>query len=258
TTFIQWLLAEAEQNLVQFGEHTMAFKLIVTHTQNLFCPSATRILKQIFADYHSKLVKPSASISKSFDSSTAFARLLQELQEIEIDGKPIKKRISQQGKIKHGQLWSYAQFMSVIQKMLNITKKEAATHFETDENYQMSKELCTGFLKQVFTILPLQLLDSDEQRVHANMMFTKAIFANGLGYVGRSLFEEMLIDESVTWEKLKNLTLPIADKDDKAWLSHKVTMKDGNTIKIIKGTDKRIAALICNEMRIFPCHAITL
>ena len=61
-------------------------------------------------------------------------------------------------------------------------------------------------------------------------MFTRAIFANALGYVGRSLMDEMLLDNSITWERINLKGIPIEDKSDSFWLEANVTMKDKGTV----------------------------
>ncbi|MFV7771705.1 DGQHR domain-containing protein [Shewanella marisflavi] len=255
TTFIKWLLEQADAE--QFADHTVSIKLIVTHTENLSTPKAIKIIKQVFADYHCRLMKPNKSISKHFDTGTPFARFLNELLEIDAGGL-IKRRVALHGKFKRGHLWTYDQFTSVVQKFLNVTPATAKKLLQSDDNYRASYALCEGFLKRLFAILPVEELDSDEYAViHENSMFTKAIFANACGYVGRSIVDEMLIDESVTWEKLAKPSLPILSKEDKYWQKSRVTMDDNGAIKIIKGTDRRIGALLCREMRILPCEALS-
>lgn len=257
STFIKWLMSLDSSD--KYLNYTISFKLIVTHTDSLSSPKAVKLIRQAFADYHINLRKPNKSISKHFDTGSIFSRFLNELLDIEVNGtETIKKRIALHGKIKQGQIWSYDQFTGMIQKFLKLTPSTAQKHFAAEDNYKGSYELCRGFLCSVFSLLPVESLDVENYtEVHESSMFTKAIFANALGFIGRSLFDEMLLNESLTWDKLEELNLPIDSKEDKFWQKEKVTMNDGGAIKIIKGTDRRIGSIVCRELRIFPCSELT-
>ncbi|MBE8232318.1 MAG: DGQHR domain-containing protein [Endozoicomonadaceae bacterium] len=259
TSFIQWLLSQDEPLTEEFRAHTISFKLLVTGTESLSTPKAIKVIKQTFADYHCNLKKPNKSISKCFDSSTAFSRMLNELLDMELtNGKTVRNRIALHGNIRKGHVWTFAQFSSMIQKLLNVTPASASAQLKDEVNYDVTVSICTSFLGRVFDIMPTEMLDSDNHKVHEDVMFSKAIFADALGFVGRSLLDEMLIDEQANWTQIKTLSLPIDSKIDKQWLKNKVTFDDEGRIKIIKGTNKRLASLICSELRIYPCPALTL
>jgi len=252
TTFIKWLVAHADAD-AEFLDFTINVKLIVTNSVNLSVPSATRIIRQVFSDYHCSVVKPNKSISKLFDTATPYAQLLNALLELPADeGRIIKDRIALHGKIKQGHLCTFDQFTGVIQRFLKVTPATANKQLSEPENYSLSFELCRDFLSRVFAILPVAKLDTGEV-THENAMFTKAIFLNALGYVGRSLLDELLLDDKVSWDKLSELSIPLVCKNDAYWQKQKVTMVDDGSVKIIKGTDRRIGAIICRELRIYPC-----
>ncbi len=69
--------------------------------------------------------------------------------------------------------------------------------------------------------------------------------------------QEMLRDDTVTWSKLDSIALPILSKEDKYWVKNNVTMLDGDSVKIIKGTDRRIGNLLCRQLRIYPCQELS-
>lgn len=255
TTFIQWLLNQ--EDAAKYEHYTIAVKIIVTHTKDLSDPFATSIIRQTFADYHVNLKKPTKSISKHFDSSNLFANLLNELLEIEVHNKKLKSMIALHGRIKKGHLWTFDQFGSMIQKFLKVTPATANTYLAKDDKYEQTITLCSTFLTHLISALPVNDLDdANFLEVHEKSMFTKAIFANAMGYLGRSLFDEMVLDETKTWEIFSKLDAPIDSKDDKFWLVNKVTFKDGDSIKIIKATDKRIASIFCRQLRIYPCKEL--
>lgn len=252
TTFLNWLLSQEGSS--EFESHTICYKLVVTHTVDLNTTHATDIIRQTFSDYHSNLKKPNKSISKHFDSSTPLARLVNDCLKIEVEGIPLIKRIALHDKIKQGHVWTFQQLTSMLQKFLKLTPATAIKQLNTPDKYDAALSLCTLFLTHVFKCLPAETLDSaDYLKVHDNAMFTRAIFANALGLVGRSLFDEILIDYNVSWTKIDLSSLPIDNKDDPFWIKAGVTFKDGDKIKIIKATDTRIGSLICRQTRIYPC-----
>lgn len=252
TTFIKWLLAQ--EQMTEFESHTIAYKLIVTNTPTLTCEKSNTLIKQLFSDFYSNIVKPSQSISKYFDSSTPFSRLMNALLEIQLDDShQLKDVISLNGKIKRGQVWNFVQLNSLVQKFLKVTPATANKQLADEQIYTCTLELCSNFLKQIFSQIPFRELETDNYlAVHEKVMYTKAVFANALGFVGRSLLDEMLIDCKRTWDEL-SLELILKDKLDKFWLTSKVTLNDEGKITIIKGTERRIGALLCRELRIYPC-----
>lgn len=252
TTFIKWLLAQ--EKATEFESHTIAYKLIVTNTATLTCEKSNKLIKQLFADYHRNMVKPSQSISKYFDSSTPFSQLMNALLEIQLDDShQLKDVISLNGRIKRGQVWNFVQLNSLVQKFLKVTPASANKQLADEQIYTSTLALCSNFLKQIFSQIPFTELDTDNYlAVHEKVMYTKAVFANALGFVGRSLLDEMLIDYERTWDEL-SLKLILKDKLDKFWISNKVTQSDEGKITIIKGTERRIGALLCRELRIYPC-----
>ena len=80
---IDWLLSD-ESN-AEFEDHTISFKLIVTQTESLSTPKVVQIIRQLSADFHVKLTKPNSSISKHFDNSTVFSRLMNDCLELQVD-----------------------------------------------------------------------------------------------------------------------------------------------------------------------------
>ena len=143
----------------------------------------------------------------------------------------------------------------MMQKFLNLTNSTASKQITDEAQYEDALNLCRSYLTCIFRLLPIENITSTQD--HEKAMFTRAIFANALGYVGRSLMDEMLLDNSITWERINLKGIPIEDKSDSFWLEANVTMKDKGTIKIIKSTDTRIGSLICRKLRIYPCPELS-
>lgn len=255
TAFINWLLS-TEQGL-EYQDHTISFKLVVTHTNSLADEPAAEIIRQLFSDLHCNLKKPSKSVSKLFDSSTPFARLQADVLNCHVGGVKLSRRIALHGKIRRGNVWTYEQLCSLLIKLLGNAPTQLNKDLADEAVYQSALSLCNQFLARVGAILPMEQLDCDNYlEMHEKLMFTKAIFCNALGFVGKSIIDEMVLDPDLTWDALGTLTMPILSKEDKYWQVNKVTLNDDGRIKIIKGTDKRIASLICRELRVYPCEAL--
>lgn len=257
TTLIKHLMATAPEA----GTHTIACKLIVTHSENLSVEPASVIIKQCFSDYHAKVKVPSKSLSKHFDSSTPVARLLNELLEIRLgtDQTLLRDRIGLHGKIRLGTWCTFEQFSQLILRLLGSAQSVLNKQLADQQVYDQSFALCEGFLTRLGELLPFTELDTEQYLArHEQLMWTKAIFVSALGYVGKSLVEEMVSDGQFSWERFKPLQMPISNKDDKYWANYKVTLHDGNRVNIIKGTDRRIGALICRELRVLPCEELSV
>lgn len=256
TSFIKWLLETGES--AEYEDFSISFKLVVTHTATLADEKAATIIRQLFSDLHCHLKKPSKSVSKFFDSSTPFARLQNDVLDCDVGGVPLRSRIALHGKIRRGTVWTYEQLCQMLSKFLGSAPAQLNKDLSDESVYAAALELCNQFFCRIGAILPMADLDSDDYLVrHEQSMFTKAIFCSALGYVGRSIVDEMLLDNTVTWDVLTApASMPLLSKDDKFWQTNKITMSDDGRVKIIKGTDKRIASLICRELRIYPCQEL--
>lgn len=256
TTLIKHLMAVEPEA----GSHTIACKLIVTHSDNLSTEPASVTIKQTFSDYHAKVKVPSKSLSKHFDSSTPVARLFNQLLELSIgaDQSLLRDRIGLHGKIRRGTWITFEQFSQMITRLLGSAQSVLNKQLADSQVYEQSFELCKGFLIRLGELLPFTELDTEQYLAkHEQLMWTKAIYVSALGYVGKSLVEQMVTEGEFTWSRLTSLVgMPISNKDHKYWATNKVTLHDGNRVTIIKGTDRRIGALICRELRVLPCEEL--
>lgn len=246
--------------------HTIAAKVIVTNTTTLSEASAR--LRQVFSDYNGKTKTPSTSISLYFDSSKPFSNLLREIVTntyLPSINRPLSAIIAANGTVKPGQLWTYKQFSSYITQYLNATESEMNKVIATSDIMVKTKAQLEIFILNTIDRLPIaELINSSSQvSYHAKALYTKALFANGLAHVARSLVEQALanMDDSVStpvidWSKLDQLTsLPITNMADKLWLTYGVCYKEETgkqTVKIMKGCDKIIARVLCNSLSIMP------
>lgn len=256
TALIKWLQESGKNDTAL--DYTISVKFIVTDTSALTCDKAKKIIRQVFADYHVELKKPTKSISKHFNTDSYFTVFVNELLKLDFGFGEIKSCIALHGVLRRGNVWTYDQFTGMILKLLNTSTGNIQKELADDGKRAQLFELCKQFLNAVFTTLPINILDTDNYKeCHDNTMFTKAIFANALGYVGQSIFDELIAGTKNDFSDLTRIKMPITSKQDKYWQKSKVTMNDEGVIKIIRGTDKRIASLICHDLRIFPCKSLT-
>lgn len=248
TTFIKWLLSH---NRDEFNDFTVSFKLIHIDDKSLKTTFATKLIRQLFSDYHVSLKKPNKSISNHFNNRTPFAALLNDLLEMDIDGgKYLKDRIGLHGKINRGTMWKFDQLKSMILRFIGVTASTADKFLVDAEKYEVSLNLCRDFLRQAISKFPAEMLDDKNFKArHDAAMFTKVVFTNGLGLLGRSIFDAIISGSDDSFEVLKNLSLPIADKTDKFWQRNNVTTADH---KMVRGSDKRIGSLLCQHLKVYP------
>lgn len=259
TATLKQLLQDAEK--AHLSSHTIAAKIIVTNTSTL--AQAATTIRQVFSDFNGNVKTPSSSISLFFDSSKPFSNLVRTLvneTQLQSVGKPLRDLIAANGAVKDGQLWTYKQFADFVCRYLNSTVSEMNRTLTTPEALELVKEQLIALVANTIDKLPLDALTTTEQwkAYHQQALFTKALFANGLAYTARCLAEEaMIAEEPIDWTKLHDVAnAPIDDMTHAEWLKFNVTYKDETakkqTIKIMKGCDKRIARVLCARMKIMP------
>lgn len=257
TTLIKWLDSIEEENYDE--NFTISAKFIVTDTDTLTCDKAKTLIKQCFSDYHTDLKKPNGSISKSFNSNSHFTRLLNTLLELDTVKGSVMSRIGQHGKINKGNIWTYTQFSDLIIRLLNSKSAALEKSLSDPEKFDQTLALCSSFLESAFEALPCEILDcNDFSKVHDSAIFTKAIFAKALGFVGQSIVDEILSGKLADFSCLNDIKAPLTEKDAKFWIKANVTFDDSGSIKIIKSTERRIASLICRELHVYPCEALSI
>lgn len=252
-------------NRPDLSDHTIAFKLLVTNTQTIW--EARHVIRQHFSDFNSTSSKPNPSISLLFDQSKPFGQLMAGLLSTKIaanDNRPLVELVAIHGKIRKGKLWTYMQFFTLVKSFFGATGKMLNESLDTPELATTLKHQAIDFLVHALNALPLHILHEDSWKEnHQNALFTKALFAKGLGKTAKSLLDDHLTrvlrgqiedDAPIDWTPLEGLiSMPILDMSDPLWLKMNVCHKDGKgKVKIIKDTDEVIARVICHRLDIKP------
>lgn len=246
----------AQDELDLLLNQTLNMKLVVTNTTSI--AEVSHIVRQCFADYHLKLKRPSTSLSLYFDAAdptSCFIRSL--LDDCTLYNRPLLHYIALNGKIKHQQIWTLIQFKTLIITMTGKTNSEFGKHISDTNAYNQWLDIFKKVLGAYLANLPMDKLVNSSQsefRVNHNQaLFTKALFAKALGYLGLSVLDNAIKNGHLDLTPLKQLNdLELLDLGNPYWEQNKIVEAG----KIIPKTDKRIASLLCRELQIYPCAAL--
>lgn len=238
-------------------DRTLGLKLIVTNTDSL--DEVKEAIRKLFSDIHLNLVKPNTSLSLYF-SDEPVSRLMRALCEtVSVEDKPLYDRIALNGEIKQGQIWNLQQFRTLVLRVMGAATAKANKLLKDPIAFEEWKLTLTKVLTELLAQLPVSQLDSDEwSKVHQTSLYTKALAAEGLGYLARSMLEFALRQqEKVDFTVLRGLQeLELDNMASKLWVSDKVCFKDGATVKITPKSGKLIGNLLCNHLSVFPAKSL--
>ncbi|ELC9582608.1 DGQHR domain-containing protein [Vibrio vulnificus] len=243
------------QNLLS---RTLGIKVIVTNTQTI--REVRGAIRQLFSDIHLNLKKPTTSLSLYF-SSEPLAQLCRDICEnIPFSGKPLIDRIAINGKIKQGQVWDLQQFRSFVLKMMGTTPQSANKSLVSYDCYQQWKSIFLALIPPILSSLPVDELDGGEwKKAHDRALYTKALFAQGLGYLARSVIEESYENGvKVDYSVFTNLSsLPLDDMGNDFWLENQVTFEGKTKVTIVPKCDLKIGSLLCRRLKVYPSIVLT-
>jgi len=237
---------------------TLNMKLIVTNTATI--ADVKSVVRQYFADLHLNLKRPSTSLSLYFDQSDPCSRLTRQLlEEIVVKKHVLIDLMALNGKIKDNQIWTLVQFKDFITTLTGKTPKELSRSLTDADVFNQWLGILKKVILNIFDALPIETLmsstDVSYNKSHKLAIFTKALFAKGLGYLGQSILDEAMNNGELNLDVIKELSaLPLLDMNDIHWASCGVV--DETSGKIIPKTDKKIGALLCRKLQVYPCAAL--
>ncbi|ELP6119451.1 TPA: DGQHR domain-containing protein [Vibrio vulnificus] len=255
------ILEENGGDLDDLLNRRIGYKMFVTNTEHI--QDCAPIIKQIFADYHLNVSKPTSSLSASFDMADPFNRLIAEVAgSVKIGDNTLDNHISSSGTIKQGQLWTREQYTAFITTASGMTKTAIRKLAKSPEDFEKFKKSFSVLTSATLSNLPLSKL-MDEEFSHDKALFTKALFAKGLGYFVLSAKEQMSKHQNPEMFKnnLESISkLPLNTMDHDMWLDSGITVKTespkGLKVKITPKSDKMIAQMLCSSASVFPCKAL--
>ncbi|QIR16661.1 DNA sulfur modification protein DndB [Shewanella aestuarii] len=245
----------------ELASHHLDVKIVVLNTAKI--RDSAKFVTQIFADLHLNLKKPNASQSIWFDSETNLNRLTNDvLETTERMGIPFADSVAVNGKLSCGQIFTLANVTDFISIMAasSTSKKSVNAVLNDTDNYDLYRVLVAQYIQAIYHTLPLQEVhDADDAQWKSalnNQILLCAIGLKALAWVGRSIIEDALANDrtQLDFTPLNKLhDLPLSDKANELWLKKGIFNKDvDGKIKIVKGSEKRLAAVLCQSIRLLP------
>lgn len=240
-------------------------KVIVVPTTTI--RESREFVCQIFSDYHLELKKPNPSQNIYFDNELSSSRLAKEILDITYKlGIPFDTAIAVNGKIDHGQLFTLANLTDFITIMVGEkNKKSLNVRLNDPEQYELYLGLISQYMVSVYNILSWGGIQQAKSKpewknlLDSNVL-TCAIGFKSLAYVGRSLIDEALANESAELkvDALNNINeLPLNDKGNKVWVEKEIYQTIDGKLKIVRSSEKRLARILCYRMRVLPCSELS-
>lgn len=240
---------------------TIGVKFICVDADSL--QEKTTVIRQLFSDYHSNLIKPKKALNLYYNSNDPYCQLLRKFLDIKADDVPLCEFVSTTGKLKGKQFMLYNQLSDLVCLFAKTTPASLNKELKTKpENEALYASSIGTVMETFFNILPMTEA-KDTEKV-PNYMFTKSIFLKACMYVARSLLEESIEDgEPADWARmLKIAELPLLDMSDKFWISagavkqKEKDSKSKNEFTMISKSEQALARKLCRVLKIQPCEAI--
>ncbi len=249
----------------ELAMHCLDVKVIVVNTPTI--RDSAKFVTQMFSDLHLGLKKPNSSQSIFFDSEKPLNRIAKDLVSSAREaGIPFGSAVSTTGKIAKGQLYNLASVADFAAIMIGESSKSKLNNLLADKaSYEVYLSLMTQYISHIYkNAFFLELIQNADtlaeykEGLNGNVL-TCAIGLRALAWTGRSFIEDMLANESKSpnfalLEKLSSL--PIQDKKSEIWIKKEIYQHIGGNLKIIKGSEKRLASVICHHIRLLPCGGL--
>lgn len=248
----------------ELANYHLDVKIIVVPTKTI--RESAAFVTQIFSDYHMSQKSPNTSQNIYFDNegySSLFAKeLLEMCNKLDIN---FDKAVAVNGKVKHGQLYTFAIMLDFVSIMIGENNKEKLNELLADEaTYNLYLMLITDFLGGLYKHLPFNKIQSMENRAEwkaatNGCVLTCAIGLKALAYFGRSLIEDAL-EKEVSELDLSTISklseLPLEEKSSKVWIDSEIYQVIDEKLKIVRASEKRLGRLMCNKARVLACKGL--
>lgn len=257
----QGRLSAIKQAILQREEiatHHLDVKVVVVPTKTV--RESASFVCQIFRDLN-LAKKPNTSQSIYFDSELPSSRLAKDLLN-ETAKFGFGSAIAVNGKIKKGQLYTLANFTDFIQIIIGEKNKTKLNNVLSESStYELYLKLISIFIEGFYTNLSFNQIQKSEQwkESQEECVLTCAIGLKALAFVGRSLIENMLINEDseLNIGSLKHIVnLPIHERSNDIWIKKEVYQYIDEKLKIVRSSEKRLARILCHQMRVMPCEEL--
>lgn len=236
---------------------TIDVKIIVTNTNTM--SEASSLVRQVFADYHKNVTKPTKSIGLFFDQSSGLSNVLLGAYEdlrANTETAAFSRLFSLEGQ--KDALWDLAQLSTAFQRMTDMGESVLNQAYTEDADLDQGmlksvhKRIAIGVLKHVATIPAIQLaIEYPERRkqIRNDFLCCTAIGLESFGIVAHRLLTEEIeaAAESGTSMTLDKAFLPLArlkdidfSRNNAIWQGVVISPND----TIIKGSATAMANLV--------------
>lgn len=233
----------------ELANRTIDMKALCTHSDTL--KEKAGFIRQVFSDYHKKVVKPNSSINLFFDSSEQSSTFVVDtLRCLEKEGNPLASQVSKDGQSK--KIYTLAQFKSFIREFTGKSDREINEEFKEANVRELWMNMISSYLSvvtQTFNVFEqVESLSQVNEAKKENVLCT-AIGIEALGRLGNLLIENAVRDnkrpEFLEVTKLSEIEL---GRDADTWVDS-VVSKDG---KMIKGSAREMAIKLALTAQIMP------
>lgn len=242
-------------------EQTIGVKFICADSDSL--KDKTSVIRQLFSDYHSNLIKPKTALNLYYNSNDPYCQLLRKFLDVGVEGAQLKDFVSTTGKLKGKQFLLYNQLSDLICLFAKTTPARLNKELKEKPDVESSYAASIGnVLETFFNYLPM--VSAEDTNMAPNYMFTKAIFLKACMYVARSILEESIEDGvQPDWSRMSRISeLPLLDMSDKFWISagavkqKEKESKAKNEFTMVSKSEQSLARKLCRVLKIQPCEAI--
>lgn len=225
------------------GSRTIGVKFFATGTDSLL--DAKKTIRQIFADYHRKVIKPNASINLFFDGSERAATFVFDAYEhLRKQGFPMEQLVSLEGNTKC--VYTLAQFKDFLSAFTGLSAKQVNQSLADAEHANLYLSLVSDFFEVLMTVPVFAELDTQDIKViRKSHLLCCAIGLSALGHLARNVIDGALVKQQpVNFSVLAPLATMDFAKTAKRWVGKVVTEDE----KMIKGTARKMAAMMSSEL----------
>ncbi|MCE2571668.1 DNA sulfur modification protein DndB [Motilimonas eburnea] len=244
----------------ELADYHIDVKVIPVPTATLY--ESRTFIRQIFSDFHAGK-KPNSSQTIFFDSATGLSRLTNELADL-IEATPcFANFIARDGKPTVGQIFTLAQLTNFVRLALGGKTKAVLDRELADVSvYDLYLGALLQFFDALATSLPWASITSQQDNkewlaAKANSLFCYAITFYAFGHVIHCMLAEVeagkrqCVDGLIDFSELSQLdNLALDDFADEIWQDLDVTHTIEGALKVVRGSEKRLARYLCNELRI--------
>lgn len=240
--------------------HHIDVKVLIVDT-NTVKESEVKV-RQIFSDYHFKLKKPTPSQSIYFDNEQKINIFSKELVKVTTAmGVPFSDAVATQ-KIKHGQLFNFANVADFVSIFIGSSKSEVNDLFKDQDKYDYYLMEIARYIVELYKHLPFEAIQSIGQKKEwkaqlDNNVSCCAIGFKALAYLGNALLDDATVNaadgDDIEFDAAplaKLSALPLDNRHDELWIKQKIYQNIESKLTIIKGSEQRLARVMCSTLRL--------